>query len=108
MTADRRLYPRTQCGVLITAWFDRQMKEYPVANGEPFNVRLCNVSRAGVQIQTPWPLSINDLLVLDLPGAQDRNRRHIRIVRVRQDAQNLWVAGACFIASEKPEHDEIA
>lgn len=106
--SERREHPRKSCDVMVSAKFERQMKDYGLEEGQVFMVRLKNVSRAGVMLQTPWPLSLNDLLMLELPGGEKGSRRRVRIVRVRRDGQGQWSAGGRFIANEQAESGEAA
>lgn len=97
---DRRLHPRRSCDLLVLATFERQMKESGVKPGQPFEARVRDLSRGGVQIQTPWPLSLNDLLTLEFRSGDGSVKRRVRVVRVRRDGRGHWSAGACFIAEE--------
>jgi HD-GYP domain-containing protein (c-di-GMP phosphodiesterase class II) len=104
---ERRLHPRRPCDIGVTAVFERQMKECGVPPGKPFHARVRDLSRGGVRIQTPWPLSQNDLLLLEFPGEKPVRRR-VRIVRVRQQSKDHWIAGGCFVAQDSEEFGEAA
>lgn len=97
---DRRIHPRRNCSLLVIATFERQMKECGIRPGQAFEARICDLSRGGIQIQTPWPLSQNDLLSLEIRSGDGIVKRRIRIVRVRRNGEGRWIAGACFVAVE--------
>lgn len=99
--ADRRRNPRSHCDIRAAARFVRQCKRYPVAIGEPFGVQITDISRGGMKIRTPWPLSIGDEIDLHapLPGGKNLLQR-TRVVRVRRANDGGWSAGIMFIAQE--------
>jgi hypothetical protein len=52
----------------------------------------------GVRLRTPWPLSLNDVLHLELPISGDRRVvRKARVVRVRRTGEDDWFAGLRFL-----------
>ncbi|MBC7836110.1 MAG: HD domain-containing protein [Phycisphaerales bacterium] len=98
---DRRQFKRFECELPIKATFLRQLKKCPVGPGVAFVVRLLDVSRGGAQIQTAWPITLNDLLILEIPMKLGGNlTRHGRVVRVRQQA-DTWRAGILFVDDTK-------
>jgi HD-GYP domain-containing protein (c-di-GMP phosphodiesterase class II) len=100
---ERRMHPRRSCNISVLAFFERQMKAGGVAPGQVFKAQVKDISRGGLQIQTPWPLSLNDLLTVEFPSEGKRVRRRIRVVRVRRDEGGMWRAGACFVGNESAE-----
>ncbi|HYE62010.1 MAG TPA: HD domain-containing phosphohydrolase [Phycisphaerales bacterium] len=95
----RRPYERKRCDIAAMATFKWQGKKYTVRPGEFFRVRVVDVSRGGLQIETPWPLTLNDVLVVQLPTKDKPIARLCRVVRVRS-AGAAWSAGVCFIDAQ--------
>jgi len=82
----------------IKARFLRQCKPYETPLERWFTVHTVDVSRGGIQIETPWPLTINDVLELLLfPEKGDDTPRPASVVRVRQRSNDVWLAGMQFV-----------
>jgi HD-GYP domain-containing protein (c-di-GMP phosphodiesterase class II) len=96
---DRRVHERKSCSIPATAIFKWQGKPYAIAPGQSFKVRILDLSRGGVLIETPWPLALNDILEVQLPAKAKPIARMARVVRVRRSGNGLWSAGMCFIES---------
>ena len=79
--------------------FVRQGKRGPVPKGYWFDAQLIDISCGGMKVRTPWPLTLNDLLDVQVttPGGAQIKRR-VRVVRVRQGT-SAWFAGVCFVGS---------
>jgi HD-GYP domain-containing protein (c-di-GMP phosphodiesterase class II) len=101
---ERRRHPRFNCDLTIKAMFLRQGKSCPVKAGQWVIFHAVDISQGGVQLRTPWPLSLNDVLHVELPLGQERRAiRKARVVRVRRGEDQEWFAGLCFISdSPKP------
>jgi len=91
---EKRVHERHHCRAEITARFVAQNKQYPVALMAPFKVCLADVSRGGLRIETPWPLSLGDVLRISLPmGAAGERSTVCEVVRVRKGSRGRWSAG---------------
>jgi hypothetical protein len=96
---ERRRHRRFSCDLRVTATFVRQGKADLAEPGRSVEVHILNVSQSGVQLHTPWPLSLNDELRLRLPiGGQRTITRTARVVRVRRGDGDGWIAGARFVS----------
>ena len=101
---ERRRHTRFQCSVDVKARFIHQGKRGPVRTGESILIRMVDISRGGAQVHTTWPLSLNDVLILELPGKGGRTiRKHARVVRVRMAERGRWAAGLCFTGDAPSE-----
>ncbi len=101
--ANRRRFDRHPVSLSLRCEFARQLKRYPIGIGDPFTVRTVDISRSGLQIETPWPLAINDLLIVDLHTPKGVVRWRTRVARVRSSG-NGWRAGLQLlgrVASDK-------
>ncbi|CAG1010687.1 Cyclic di-GMP phosphodiesterase [Phycisphaerales bacterium] len=98
---NRRRFPRFAVSIHAAAQVVRAGKAMPVRRGEKFTVQVVDIGRGGLQIQTPWPLSLNDLLLIDLeiPG-QQKVSRLARVVRVRRAGDAQWASGVAFMEAE--------
>ncbi|MBU0641271.1 MAG: PilZ domain-containing protein [Planctomycetes bacterium] len=95
---ERRRHARFACDIDIKAKFLRQGKRSPIGLGQWLTVRMADISQGGMQIRTPWPLTLNDVLALSFASKGDQKlKRKARVVRVRQVGERLWAAGLCFI-----------
>ena len=97
---ERRRHERLQFRGRMTATFLRQGKALPIPIGQPFLVDSEDISRSGVGLRTPWPLSLGDLLCMQFPikgGKGEPVSRYIKVVRVRRTGGNVWLAGCCFV-----------
>ncbi len=98
--SERRRHKRHDCSIVIRAVFIRQGKQCPVPIGSAVAVRMTDVSQGGLQLETKWPLTIDDILEVELPLPGGRKAMHrARVVRVR-GKRNVWLAGLCFISDE--------
>lgn len=94
---NKRRYERKACNIQAKAVFGRQGKPLAVKVGETFTLRVTDIGRGGVQVVTPWPMSLNDVLSVEfgLPSG-GRMTRTCRVVRVRQTSRG-WAAGLAFV-----------
>ncbi|HUU84851.1 MAG TPA: HD domain-containing phosphohydrolase [Phycisphaerae bacterium] len=98
---ERRRHTRYPCTLHVNVSFLRLGKPGPLRPGEYARLRLVDISQGGAQLRTQWPLSLNDLLTLELPvKAGQTVTKLARVVRVRSDDQGRWMAGLCFLAEE--------
>jgi HD-GYP domain-containing protein (c-di-GMP phosphodiesterase class II) len=98
---NRRRHDRLPCNLVAQAIFHHQGKANNVRPGEAFNLRVVDVSRAGVQVVTPWPMSIGDVLTIDIsPKEGVRLKRQVRVVRVRKHPPAEWSAGLEFFEAD--------
>lgn len=101
---DRRAHPRTPCNTVARVVFITQGRPGPVAVGEPFPALVVDVSATGIQLRTPWPLSLDDRLVINLPR-QDGVAVPLpaRVARVAEASQGRYIAGLRFVeAAQEP------
>jgi HD-GYP domain-containing protein (c-di-GMP phosphodiesterase class II) len=104
---ERRRYPRFPCRTTVCATFVRQGKRGQAKPSERVPVELVDVSRGGLQLRTPWPLSINDLIEIELPAQNGAvTRRRAQVVRVRQCYESGWLSGLCFVSRVQPLHGQ--
>ena len=97
---ERRRFPRFSCGAAVRVQFLHQGKAYPVGLREWTDFRLRDISRGGVELRTPWPLTIDDLLEIEIPLSETwKVQRMARVVRVRKGPHQGWRAGVCFITT---------
>ncbi len=102
---ERRRHPRFSCRLTIYATFIRQGKQGHVPDGQRIPVKLSDVSRGGLQLRTNWPLSMNDLLEVELPVGQGAVvHRRARVVRVRRARDGDWLSGLCFVPDKHVDH----
>jgi len=94
-----RRHPRFACALPVRVKILRQGKPTPLEAGGRLCLQVTNISQTGAQLQTPWPLSLNDLLDVELPMPSQTAvlRRMARVVRVRQTGPGEWVAGIRFV-----------
>jgi len=99
--SERRRHARKSCDLMLRIQFIRQGKSDGPAGQGWVTVRAIDISPSGLQLETPWPLSRNDLLVLELsqPGGRTLFRKG-RVVRVRAGGGNTWRAGVEFVTTE--------
>ncbi len=94
---NKRRYQRFRCDAPAKAVFLRQGKPLPVKVGENFPIRIIDVGRGGVQVVTPWPLTINDVLSIEFTLKQGvKMTRIARVARVRRQG-NSWASGLAFV-----------
>jgi len=99
--SERRRHRRTPCGISLRIQFIRRGKADGPDLRDWVAVRAIDISPGGLQLETPWPLSRNDLLVLELaqPGGRTLFRKG-RVVRVRAGGGGTWRAGVEFVTAE--------
>jgi HD-GYP domain-containing protein (c-di-GMP phosphodiesterase class II) len=96
--SERRRHNRFACTTSVPARFLRQIKPYPVALGETFQVTVADISRSGLGLLTPSPMARGDLLHLTLPGKDATPiERLAQVVRVRSRREGNWLIGLCFV-----------
>jgi hypothetical protein len=102
LTSDqRRRYPRFSCVINAMASFLRQGKPGPVKPGEWVPVRVVDISRGGAQLRTSWPMSLNDVLALELRTQTGQTvKRRALVVRVRAAGRGEWTAGVRFLGEQ--------
>jgi HD-GYP domain-containing protein (c-di-GMP phosphodiesterase class II) len=95
---ERRRHERFPCNKSIRVRFVRLGKPVEVRSDEWIGLQLGNISRSGLEIRTPWPLTINDILEVELSlrNATRRIRRLAYVVRVRVGEDRQWRAGVAF------------
>lgn len=99
---NRRRHDRFNCNLVGTGTFQHQGKPLRVKLGESFQMRVVDVSRGGIQVLTPWPMSIGDMLVVELAPKEGVSlKRTARVVRVRAHGDHDWSAGLSFVESEE-------
>ncbi len=98
LSGNRRRHDRLAYAVRLTAAFVRQGKSLPVRPGEAFQVQAQDLSRGGIGLCTPWPLSLSDVLWIQFPTKGPAAvKRYARVVRVRRNEDGTWLAGCAFI-----------
>jgi|GEM_PF-460541 len=103
---ERRRHPRYSCRLIVQAVFLRQGKPGRVNVGETVDVEVLDISRSGLQLKTRWPLTLNDLLEIELPAQNGAvTCRRTQVVRVRQAKDGGWIAGLCFVSRVTPMQD---
>jgi hypothetical protein len=96
---NERLYPRFACDLAAKVLLLRSGTPVPGEKRAWYGVRVVDVSEGGAQIQTPRRLSVNDLLLIELP--MDRVRRmnvKVRVVHVRRVSGSTWAARLRFVS----------
>jgi HD-GYP domain-containing protein (c-di-GMP phosphodiesterase class II) len=97
---ERRRHVRKSYSVPLRVSFVRQGKHAPVPVGQEFDATGMDLSRSGIGVQTPWPLSLGDVLWIQFPSKDGGIvKRYAKVVRVRKSRQG-WFAGCCFIELE--------
>ena len=107
---ERRRHPRYSCRLIVQAVFIRQGKPGLVSVGETVSVEVLDISRSGLQLRTRWPLTLNDLLEIELPAQNGAVAcRRAQVVRVRQSKDGGWIAGLCFVSrgASSPDHGAV-
>jgi HD-GYP domain-containing protein (c-di-GMP phosphodiesterase class II) len=96
---DRRREPRTRCQLGAVGRLLRKGKTSGPELYEPFPIRVRDLSRGGLNVQTSFALTLGDLILIEMPVKGNRPvERTLSIVRVRQDGKGQWFAGGFFIA----------
>ncbi len=95
---EQRRHPRFKCDREVKVRPLRTGKPLPIPNGEFVTVRMADFSRGGMQLRTPWPLSLNDTLEVELQMQNGSLLKHtVRVVRMRAVSNHEWAAGVQFI-----------
>ena len=95
---NERRHPRFACDLAGNVMLLQSSKPLPVGTGKWCRVRVVDVSEGGAQIRTPWPLSLNDLLLIDLPVEKERKIKvKARVVHVRRASDSTWAVGLRFV-----------
>ncbi len=98
---NRRRHQRVHCEISVEASFVRRLKNDAPAPPKSFPVQVKDISQSGMQVQTPWPLSLNDVLSLRVRKKDGSvTDQRARVVRVRRGPNDTWLAGVCFVASD--------
>ncbi len=98
---ERRQHLRFPFDVPVDVQFIRRGKDYPVGEDDWVALRAQDISRSGLLLPTPWPLALNDVLELRLPGRSGQvQTRQARVVRIRGGEGGSWAAGLQFTATE--------
>lgn len=96
--SERRRFERFPLGTKVSAMFLHQGKASPVVPGEIFEATTLDVSKGGLRLETDFPFSLNDVLVLMLPTKEGKSlRRYGKVVRVR-NRNGKWQHGICFVS----------
>jgi HD-GYP domain-containing protein (c-di-GMP phosphodiesterase class II) len=93
---ERRRHSRLAFSRRVRVRFVRQCKPYPVRAGEWFEVETVDLSRGGLQVRTAWPLTLNDIVELEL-GPTGRQALLACVVSVRRGRGDTWRAGLQFV-----------
>ncbi|MCH7870155.1 MAG: HD domain-containing protein [Planctomycetes bacterium] len=98
---NRRQHQRYDCALKVKVTFVRQGKPYPVKIGECTEFDTIDFGAGGLQLRTPWPLTLNDILTIEIraKGGEIITRRAC-VVRVRSAQRRGWVAGLRFMADD--------
>ncbi len=102
---ERRRHPRVACALPLCAVFLTQGKACDVRTGQVFRLKATDLSLGGLRVQTPWPVSRNDVLQVTFTKRDGSCMfRHARVVSVRQNAAGQWMAGLRFISESAAQH----
>jgi HD-GYP domain-containing protein (c-di-GMP phosphodiesterase class II) len=97
---ERRCYVRYPCAVAAKVTSLRHESACPIQLGEWAQVRLVNVSQGGACLRVPWPLSIGDVLQVELPIGTNRIvKRMARIMHAKPESESEWLVGVCFVGT---------
>ncbi len=95
---ERRKFTRFSCSLVGRARFVEQSRPHPVSKGEPFNVRVVDISRGGACAETDWPFARGELLHVSIPAADGKTlTRYARVARVRAGGRGKWLVGLTFV-----------
>lgn len=95
---NRRVHRRFPARLPISAYFVHQGKHCGVKVGERFSAVTTDLSRGGMRVLTPWPMSVNDVLVTEMAGKDGvKVTRKAKVVRVRKGGDGGWLAGMKFV-----------
>jgi hypothetical protein len=98
---EQRRFRRVHCATTIRVKFTRLSKPLPVPAGAWTEVTLVDVSQGGLQIEIPWSLCREDLVVVALPQkGGDLIYRRARVARIREQSRAVWRAGLQFLPDE--------
>lgn len=97
---NRRRFERKNCRVPAKAMFIRQGKPSGIDNGVRFDAVVLDISRGGLRIETPWPVTLNDVLIIEFPGSKPDEPivRQGRVVRAGHRVGAMWRSGISFLS----------
>jgi len=99
---NRRKFERFNCSNVAKARFVEQSRPHPVVKGEPFTVRIVDISRGGVCAEADWSFAKGELLHLSIPAAAGKSlSRYARVARVRSGKCGKWLMGLSFVEPPK-------
>lgn len=99
--SNRRRFDRFNCNLGAAACFLHQGKATGVKPGQQFMLRLVDIGRGGLKVLTPWPLSLNDILSVEIqPKEGTTVTRLARVVSVRKHPDG-WAAGLAFVEGDE-------
>lgn len=99
---DRRMAERFDCDLPAHGVFVRQGKDLPIGLGERFSLKVRDLSRTGLAIATPWPMTRGDRLDLEMTGAGGRIiKRRVEVVSVRSLQDSEWRIGVRFVGDDQ-------
>ncbi len=97
---NRRRHERFDCRTQVRTRFLTQGKSCDVAPCQVFMATLCDISRGGVSLLCKHPMTINDLIEVELPHPKGPMQRRCRVVRVRQPDSETFLIGMRFCEAE--------
>ncbi|MGP1345968.1 MAG: HD domain-containing phosphohydrolase [Phycisphaerales bacterium] len=98
MGEDRRVHKRVSCAICAQARFIHTLKSYPVDIMEDFGATIIDLSRGGLRLKAPWPLSIGDVLEVRARLTPDQeSTMRLKVIRVRPLCGSSWAAGCQFL-----------
>lgn len=99
---NRRRFDRFSCNTMSRARFVEQNRPHPVVKGQPFDLRLTDISRGGVCAEADWSFGKGELLHLSIPASGGKTlSRYARVVRARAGARGKWLMGMMFLEPPK-------
>lgn len=99
---NRRRYDRFACATMSRARFVEQNRPHPVVKGQPFDLRLTDISRGGVCAEADWSFGKGELLHLTIPTSNGKSlTRYARVVRARAGSRGKWLMGLMFVEPPK-------
>ncbi len=99
---NRRRFTRFTCSTMARARFVEQSRPHPVVKGEPFTVRLVDVSRGGACAEADWSFAKGEVVHVTIPSSNGKTlSRYARVARVRSGGRGKWLIGLTFIEAPK-------
>jgi hypothetical protein len=90
--AERRQFERHAASCSVQAEFVHQLRRYPMSVAQRFTIRVIDVSRSGIQVETPWSLTVKDELIVHVTTPSGPVSWRACVVRVRAH-RGSWRAG---------------